>query len=69
MCSQAIVHNTIGGKYNRGMTVPDAYKVLKNLDELSPEQYTQTAVLGWCIELVRLLWQSAGATLLRTGGC
>ncbi|TGZ79479.1 putative farnesyl-diphosphate synthetase [Ascodesmis nigricans] len=53
---KAIVHNTIGGKYNRGMTVPDAYKVLKGLDKLSEEEYTRTAVLGWCIELLQSMF-------------
>jgi hypothetical protein len=49
---QAILHNTIGGKYNRGMTVPDTYRILKGFESLSEKDYKLASVLGWCTELV-----------------
>jgi farnesyl diphosphate synthase len=50
---QVIVHNTTGGKYNRGMAVPDTYRTLKGFLFFSKEDYKLTSVLGWCTELVR----------------
>jgi len=50
--TQNILHNTIGGKYNRGMTVPDTYRILKGVDELTQEEYNRSSILGWCTELV-----------------
>ncbi|KAF8537064.1 putative farnesyl-diphosphate synthetase [Trichophaea hybrida] len=49
----AILHNTLGGKYNRGMTVPDTYRILKGVDALSEEEYKKSSVLGWCTELLQ----------------
>lgn len=46
------MHNTTGGKYNRGMTVPDTYRILIGKDKLSEEEYKQSSILGWCTELV-----------------
>ena len=51
-CFQSFLHNTIGGKYNRGMTVPDTYRILKGVEEPSDEDYKKTAIMGWCTELV-----------------
>ncbi|KAK8038085.1 Farnesyl pyrophosphate synthetase [Apiospora phragmitis] len=44
--------NTMGGKCNRGMSVPDTVSLLlgKELDE---EQYFMSATLGWMIELLQ----------------
>lgn len=46
------MHNTTGGKYNRGMTVPDTYRILLGKDKLSEEEYKKSSILGWCTELV-----------------
>ncbi|KAI5780917.1 putative farnesyl-diphosphate synthetase [Geopyxis carbonaria] len=53
---RALLHNTIGGKYNRGMTVPDTYRIVTGQKELSEEDYNKTALLGWCIELLQTMF-------------
>lgn len=45
-------HNTPGGKLNRGLSVVDTAEILKGFT-LSDEEYTQAAILGWCIELLQ----------------
>ncbi|KAI9744181.1 MAG: Farnesyl pyrophosphate synthetase [Claussenomyces sp. TS43310] len=44
--------NTIGGKCNRGMSVPDSVSLLQGAP-LSKEQYFQAATLGWMTELLQ----------------
>ncbi|KAG9234697.1 farnesyl diphosphate synthase [Amylocarpus encephaloides] len=44
--------NTIGGKCNRGMSVPDSVSILLD-GPLSEEQYFQAATLGWMTELLQ----------------
>ncbi|PMD21516.1 farnesyl diphosphate synthase [Hyaloscypha hepaticicola] len=44
--------NTIGGKCNRGMSVPDSVSMLLEAP-LSEEQYFQAATLGWMTELLQ----------------
>ncbi|KAK7745212.1 hypothetical protein SLS62_009841 [Diatrype stigma] len=44
--------NTLGGKCNRGMSVPDTVSVLLERP-LSKEEYFQAAALGWMIELLQ----------------
>ncbi|OTA93458.1 hypothetical protein M434DRAFT_395607 [Hypoxylon sp. CO27-5] len=44
--------NTLGGKCNRGMSVPDSVSVLLDR-ELSEEEYFKAATLGWLIELLQ----------------
>ncbi|KAI0835326.1 terpenoid synthase [Hypoxylon sp. FL0890] len=44
--------NTLGGKCNRGMSVPDSVSVLLDR-ELSEEEYFKAATLGWMIELLQ----------------
>jgi len=51
-----ILNNTTGGKYNRGMTVPDTYRVLKCKDALSEEEYKLSSALGWCTELLQAMF-------------
>ncbi|KAI0380814.1 terpenoid synthase [Hypomontagnella monticulosa] len=47
--------NTVGGKCNRGMSVPDSVSVLLNR-ELSEQEYFQAATLGWMIELLQAMF-------------
>ncbi|EEB08212.1 geranyltranstransferase Fps1 [Schizosaccharomyces japonicus yFS275] len=49
---KSLYHNTLGGKYNRGLSVIDTYEILsgKALDDNS---YFRAALLGWCIELLQ----------------
>jgi farnesyl diphosphate synthase len=61
--SQSIKYNTIGGKYNRGMTVPDTYRLLKGVESLSEEDYKLASVLGWCTELVSPSTSPSAVTL------
>lgn len=58
------MHNTAGGKYNRGMTVPDTYRVLLGKDKLSEEEYKQSSILGWCTELVSLIYFPPDSVLI-----
>lgn len=44
--------NAVGGKCNRGMSVPDSVSLLLN-KELSEEEYFHAATLGWLIELLQ----------------
>ncbi|KAI1771930.1 terpenoid synthase [Hypoxylon cercidicola] len=44
--------NTLGGKCNRGMSVPDSVSILLN-KELSEDEYFKAATLGWMIELLQ----------------
>jgi farnesyl diphosphate synthase len=50
--SQSVRHNTLGGKYNRGMSVVDTAAALFSR-ELSKEEYFRAATLGWMIELLQ----------------
>ena len=43
----------MGGKCNRGMSVPDTVALLLGKEELDEEQYFQSATLGWMIELLQ----------------
>ncbi|KAF0331463.1 Farnesyl pyrophosphate synthase [Colletotrichum sp. SAR11_59] len=44
--------NTLGGKCNRGMSVPDSVSLLLG-KPLSEEEYFQAATLGWMTELLQ----------------
>lgn len=48
-----LLYNTIGGKYNRGISVIDTYRILKGKQELDEAEYKKAATLGWCIELLQ----------------
>lgn len=50
---KSLLHNTVGGKCNRGMTVVDTYKVLLGNDKLTEDEYNRSAILGWCTELLQ----------------
>ncbi|KAL4618526.1 hypothetical protein ACB092_06G017100 [Castanea dentata] len=43
-------YNVPGGKLNRGLSVIDSYKLLKEGKELTNDEVFLTCVLGWCIE-------------------
>lgn len=47
-------YNVPGGKLNRGLSVVDTAEILKGRS-LTDEEYLQAAVLGWGVELVRLI--------------
>ena len=50
--SQSLQYNTIGGKYNRGLYVPEsAYQLLGR--PLNTDEYTATATLGWFNEMLQ----------------
>lgn len=51
--TQNLDYNVPGGKLNRGLSVVDTLRVLKG-GELTEDEYFRAAVLGWCVELVRL---------------
>ncbi|KAK6219770.1 farnesyl pyrophosphate synthase [Colletotrichum tabaci] len=51
-CWRSLEINTLGGKCNRGMSVPDSVSLL--LDKpLNEEEYFQAATLGWMTELLQ----------------
>ena len=50
--AQSLQYNTIGGKCNRGMSVPDTASILLQRS-LSPSEYHPLAILGWCTELLQ----------------
>ncbi|KAI3834502.1 hypothetical protein MKX03_011962 [Papaver bracteatum] len=43
-------YNVPGGKLNRGLSVIDSYKLLKEGQDLSEDEIFLASVLGWCIE-------------------
>ncbi|CAH9137119.1 unnamed protein product [Cuscuta epithymum] len=43
-------YNVPGGKLNRGLSVIDSYKLLKEGKELTSDEIFLTSALGWCIE-------------------
>ncbi|KAL5802093.1 hypothetical protein ACOSQ4_030398 [Xanthoceras sorbifolium] len=43
-------YNVPGGKLNRGLSVVDSYKLLKEGKELTDEEIFLASALGWCIE-------------------
>ncbi|KAK2067535.1 hypothetical protein P8C59_001271 [Phyllachora maydis] len=47
--------NTLGGKCNRGMSVPDSVSILIGTP-LSEQQYFEAATLGWLTELLQALF-------------
>lgn len=50
--SDSLFHNTLGGKCNRGLSVPDSTTHLLTRP-LSPTEYFHTATLGWLTELLQ----------------
>ncbi|CAG8505781.1 4655_t:CDS:10 [Ambispora gerdemannii] len=44
-----LYHNVSGGKLNRGLSVVDTLKIVKN-NKVSEEELFKARVLGWCIE-------------------
>ena len=51
---QMLDYNVPGGKLNRGLSVVDGFKLLKEGRELSDDEVFQSCALGWCIEWVWL---------------
>lgn len=49
---QVLDHNTPGGKLNRGLSVVDTVRILRER-ELTDDEYFKAALLGWCIELLQ----------------
>nr|CAA65645.1 farnesyl pyrophosphate synthetase [Neurospora crassa] len=49
---QSLEVNTLGGKCNRGMSVPDSASILLGRP-LTEEEYFQAATLGWMTELLQ----------------
>ncbi|KAI1332140.1 farnesyl pyrophosphate synthetase [Xylariaceae sp. FL0255] len=49
---KALEVNAVGGKCNRGMSVPDSVSQLLNR-ALTEEEYFQAATLGWMVELLQ----------------
>ncbi|PWA25058.1 fanesyl diphosphate synthase 3 [Artemisia annua] len=47
-------YNVPGGKLNRGLSVVDSYKLLKE-EELTEDEVFLACTLGWCIE-----WENYG---------
>lgn len=50
--AQNLLINTLGGKYNRGMTIPDTARIILGKEVLDKEEYDLARILGWCVELV-----------------
>ena len=50
---QNLDFNVPGGKLNRGLSVVDSVEILRGR-VLTDDEYFKAALLGWCIELVRL---------------
>lgn len=54
---QALQYNVPGGKKNRGLATVLAYKTLvPNESELTPDNVRLAQYLGWCVEMVRMIF-------------
>ncbi|KAL4948105.1 ERG20 farnesyl diphosphate synthase [Aspergillus filifer] len=51
---KSIMHNAVGGKCNRGLSVVDSVRLLHGRD-LSPDEFFSAATLGWMIELLQAM--------------
>jgi len=49
---KSLKHNTLGGKYNRGMSVPDTAAILQGR-ALGGAEFERAATLGWLTELLQ----------------
>lgn len=49
---RSLMHNTVGGKYNRGMSVVDTSALLLGRP-LQRDEARDSATLGWCTELLQ----------------
>lgn len=47
-----LMHNTMGGKLNRGLAVVETCSILRGR-ELRKQEYFDAAILGWCVELLQ----------------
>ena len=52
---QSLHYNTLGGKYNRGLYVPESALHLLGRP-LTTEEYTETATLGWLNEMLQAVF-------------
>ncbi|KAL6520441.1 hypothetical protein OROHE_017029 [Orobanche hederae] len=48
-------YNVPGGKLNRGLSVIDSYKLLKEGKDLTEDEVFLASALGWCVECFRLI--------------
>ncbi|KAJ0989039.1 hypothetical protein J5N97_007395 [Dioscorea zingiberensis] len=48
--SRMLDYNVPGGKLNRGISVVDSYKLLREGNELDENEFFLCCALGWCIE-------------------
>ncbi|KAF5641532.1 Farnesyl pyrophosphate synthase [Fusarium sp. NRRL 52700] len=49
-CTKSLEFNVLGGKYNRGMSVPDSVSLILERS-LGENEYFEAATLGWIVEL------------------
>ncbi|XP_038624509.1 farnesyl pyrophosphate synthase isoform X2 [Tachyglossus aculeatus] len=68
---EVLEYNAIGGKYNRGLTVLEAYRELSGPAKLDQEQLQRALAVGWCVELMQAFLLVADdimdASVLRRG--
>ncbi|XP_077178713.1 farnesyl pyrophosphate synthase isoform X1 [Paroedura picta] len=50
---EVIEYNTVGGKYNRGLTVTAAFRELAGPGQQDQKSFQRALVVGWCIELLQ----------------
>lgn len=50
---QVLEYNAVGGKYNRGLTVLQAFRELAEPRKQDAESLQRALTVGWCVELVR----------------
>ena len=55
---QSILYNCTNGKLTRGFTVALTLKLLNKNDQLSDEKMREAYVLGWCVELVIIIFSN-----------
>ncbi|ROW15981.1 hypothetical protein VPNG_02622 [Cytospora leucostoma] len=51
---KSLVHNALGGKCNRGLSVVDTTQLILDRD-LTSDEYFQTATLGWMVEFLQAM--------------
>ncbi|XP_028911581.1 farnesyl pyrophosphate synthase [Ornithorhynchus anatinus] len=68
---EVLEYNAVGGKYNRGLTVLEAYRELSGPAPLDRDRLQRALAVGWCVELFQAFLLVADdimdASVLRRG--
>lgn len=58
---EVLEYNALGGKYNRGLAMVQAFQELVEPKKQDAESLQRALTVGWCVELVRAGQRSRGS--------